>query len=151
MQVNARVDYAIRAVVEVAASGGELVRKRRLSEAQEIPERFLENILAQLVRTRILAASRGPQGGYTLERDAVDITIADIVRAVDGPLAAVRGIPPERLEYPQSSAVLRDVWVAVRSALRTVLERVTIDDLVRGELPEDVRELVSQPGAWERR
>lgn len=151
MQVNARVDYAVRAVVEIAGAHGAVMRKKELSETQAIPERFLENILAQLVRTGVLAGTRGPQGGYTLGRPADRITVADIVRAVDGPLAAVRGIPPEQLEYPESTRPIQTVWIAVRASLRAVLERVTIADLEGAALPSDITALLDQPGAWERR
>jgi Rrf2 family protein len=150
VQVNARVDYAVRAVVEVAIADG-IVRKKELSDRQDIPERFLENILAQLVRTGILVGTRGPQGGYALGRDAASVSVADIVRAIDGPLAAVRGVPPERLEYADAARPLKDVWIALRASIRAVLEETTIQDIVNGSLPSEVTSLLDQPGAWERR
>lgn len=150
MQINASVDYAMRAIVAIAASG-ELVRKRDIAQADEIPERFLENLLAQLVRSGLLSATRGPQGGYALARPAAEITVADVVRALDGPLATVRGLAPEEVEYPPQSALIRDVWIAVRASMRVVLESTTIEDLLASSLPTPVEELLDQPGAWRRR
>lgn len=151
MQVTAKVDYAVRAMVEIASSPDRLLRKRELAEAQDIPPRFLENILVQLVRAGLLAAARGAHGGYTLARPASELTVADVVRAIDGPLAAVRGAPPEQWDYPPSSAHVQEVWVALRASLRSVLEETTIDALVTGDLPEGLRALLDTPGAWERR
>lgn len=151
MQVNAKVDYAVRAVVEIASSPGRLVRKQELSDAQDIPPRFLENILVQLVRTGLLTATRGAHGGYSLARPASVTTVADIIRAIDGPLAGVRGAPPEQLEYPLSSSHVQEVWVALRASMRAVLEETTVEALVNGRLPPVTRRLLDQPGAWERR
>jgi len=150
MQVNARLDYALRAVIEVARSET-VVRKKELSERQDIPERFLEQILAQLVRSGILLGTRGPQGGYGMARPPERVAVADVVRAIDGPLAAVRGLPPEDAEYPESAAVLRDLWVALRASIRSVLEETTIADLAQGRLPEDLHDLLDAPDAWRRR
>lgn len=150
MQINASVDYAVRAVVEIASSS-DVVRKKDLVSAQDMPTRFLENILAQLVRSGILTATRGPQGGYSMARPATEVTVADIVRAVDGPLAAVRGLAPEGVTYPPNVRAVQDVWIAVRASLRTVLEGTTVDDLVAGSLPEPVTGLLKHPGARRRR
>ncbi len=150
MQVTARVDYALRAVIGIGRHGG-VMRKSELAAGEQIPSRFLEQILAELVRSGILIGSRGPSGGYQLARPASEITVADVVRAIDGPLAGVRGTPPEELDYPQPSAALRGLWVALRASMRAVLEETTIANLVDDDLPADVRDLLDQPGAWKRR
>lgn len=149
--MNARVDYAVRAVVQIASRPEAVTTKRELSETQGIPARFLENILVQLVRSAVLVASRGARGGYSLGRPPIEISVADVVRAIDGPLAGVRGAPPEQIEYPASSRHVQEIWVALRSSMRSVLEDTTIEALVSGELPPVVIELLGQPGAWERR
>lgn len=151
VQVSARVDYALRAVVQIAARANAVTTKRELADSQDIPARFLENILVQLVKSAILVASRGARGGYTLSRAPVEISVADVVRAIDGPLAGVRGAPPEQIEYPASSRHIQEIWVALRASMRSVLEDTTIDALVSGELPAVAVELLRQPGAWERR
>ncbi|MEY2848670.1 MAG: hypothetical protein RI885_1335 [Actinomycetota bacterium] len=151
MQVNAKVDYAVRAVVEIARRPETLVSKRELAEAQDIPSRFLENILIQLTRAGLLVVTRGAQGGYTLARAASETTVADVVRAIDGPLAGVRGAPPEDWRYPSGSTHIQEVWVALRASMRSVLEETTIDALISGDLPAVTRELLDRPGAWERR
>ena len=153
MQVNARVDYALRAVVQVASTAGQgsLTTKRELSTAQLIPARFLENILLQLVRSGILIATRGSQGGYSLGRAAADISVADVVRAIDGPLAGVRGAPPEQIDYPENSRHVQSIWIALRASMRSVLEETSVEALVTGDLPPVAEELLARPGAWERR
>jgi Rrf2 family protein len=151
VQVSARVDYAMRAVVQIAHRQNSVATKRELSELQDIPPRFLEKILLQLVRSNVLAVTRGSRGGYSLARDARTITVADVVRAIDGPLAGVRGAPPEQLDYPESSKQVQSIWVALRASMRSVLEDTTIDALVTGELPPAATELLRQPGAWTRR
>ncbi|WP_255461148.1 Rrf2 family transcriptional regulator [Glaciihabitans sp. INWT7] len=151
VQVSARVDYAMRAVVQIARRPDSVTTKRELSELQDIPPRFLENILLQLVRSNLLAVTRGSLGGYSLAREPASITVADVVRAIDGPLAGVRGAPPEQLEYPESSKQVQAIWVALRSSMRSVLEDTTVDALVTGDLPAAVAELLRQPGAWTRR
>ncbi|MFD1719991.1 RrF2 family transcriptional regulator [Amnibacterium endophyticum] len=150
MQVTARVDYAIRAVVQLAATGGSLSRGD-IAAAQGIPPKFLEAILLQLRQAGLLVAQRGTAGGYALARPADAITVADVVRVVDGPLAAVRGLPPEDTEYPDPAARLRDLWVALRAGMRQVLETTTIADLASGVLPEGVAALLAGDGAWVRR
>jgi Rrf2 family protein len=151
VQVNARVDYAVRAVVYIAATNGKTVKKRELADSQDIPARFLENILVQLVRTGILKVARGPLGGYTLGQPANTLSVADVVRAIDGPLAAVRGEPPEQIEYPESTRQIQAVWVALRASMRSVLEQTSIETLASGDLSSVARELLNEPGAWERR
>ena len=148
MRVSAKSDYAIRAAVELAAAGEGPVKGERLAQAQEIPSNFLENILSDLRNAGIVASRRGADGGYWLARPAAEVSLADIIRAVDGPLANVRGVRSEQVAYQGSAEKLRDVWVAVRASLRGVLENVTLADLARGELPESVRALAADPDAW---
>jgi Rrf2 family protein len=150
MRLSARVDYALRAVAELVASSGDakLVTADRLAAAQQIPPKFLESILLQLRRGGIVRAQRGPEGGYRLARPAAEISLADIIRVIDGPLANVRGQRPEELGYHGAAAALQDVWIALRANERLILEAVTIEDVVTGELPERVRDLVADPRAW---
>jgi Rrf2 family protein len=150
VRTTAKADYAVRAAVELAAAG-ELVTAEHIAQAQGIPVNFLENILRDLRRGGIVDSRRGQQGGYTLARTAAEISVADVIRAVEGPLANVRGHPPEDLEYDGSAAKLRDVWVALRASVRSVLERVTLADLARGELPPEIALLTSDADAWVRR
>jgi Rrf2 family protein len=149
VRVSAKADYALRAVIELAASGDGPVKGERIAQAQEIPLKFLENILGDLRHAGIVRSQRGVEGGYWLARPAEDITVADVVRAVEGPIANVRGLGPEQVEYAGSSVRLREVWIAVRANLRAVLEHVTIADVARGELPATVEELASNPDAWQ--
>jgi Rrf2 family protein len=148
VRVSAKADYAIRAAVELAAAGDGPVKGERLAQAQEIPSNFLENILSDLRNAGIVASRRGAEGGYWLARPAAEVSLADVIRAVDGPLANVRGVRSEQVAYQGSAEKLRDVWVAVRASLRSVLENVSLADLARGELPEGVRTLVADPDAW---
>ena len=148
MRVSAKADYAIRAAVELAAAGEGPIKGERLAQAQEIPSNFLENILSDLRNAGIVASRRGADGGYWLARPAAEISLADVIRAVDGPLANVRGVRSEQVVYQGSAEPLRDVWIAVRACLRSVLENVTLADLARGELPESVRALAADPDAW---
>lgn len=148
MRVSAKADYAIRAAVELAAAGEGPIKGERLAQAQEIPANFLENILSDLRNAGIVASRRGADGGYWLARPAGEVSLADVIRAVDGPLANVRGVRSEQVVYQGSAEKLRDVWIAVRASLRGVLENVTLADLARGELPESVRLLAADPDAW---
>jgi Rrf2 family protein len=149
MRVSAKTDYALRAAVELAAAPESApVKGERLATSQSIPLRFLENILLQLRHAGIVESRRGAEGGYRLARPAADITLADVIRAIDGPLAGVTGARPETLEFQGSSEPLRDVWVAVRASLRAVLEHVTLADVAAGELPDHVRALVDDEDAW---
>src|SRR3954468_14471359 len=141
VRVSAKADYAIRAGVELAAAGDGPTKGERIAQAQAIPPNFLENILLDLKNAGIVASRRGAEGGYWLARPAAEISLADVIRAVDGPLANVRGVRSEQVEYAGSSAMLSEVWIAVRASLRNVLERVTLADLASGELPEHVRSL----------
>jgi Rrf2 family protein len=148
VRVSAKADYAIRAAVELAASGDGPVKGERIAQAQEIPPNFLENILGDLRNAGLVASRRGADGGYWLAKSAEEVSLADVIRAVDGPLANVRGVRSDQLEYQGTAAPLRDVWIAVRASLRRVLETVTLADLARGELPENVRALAADPDAW---
>jgi Rrf2 family protein len=148
VRVSAKADYALRAVIELAATEDGPVKGERIAQAQEIPLRFLENILGDLRQAGIVRSQRGVEGGYWLARAAEDISVADVVRGVEGPIANVRGVGPELVEYAGSAARLQDVWIAVRANLRGVLEQVSIADLARGELPESVAALAADPDAW---
>src|SRR3954449_11425760 len=148
MRVSAKADYAVRAAAELAAAGEGPVKGEKLAEAQEIPLQFLEHILLELKHHGIVRARRGAKGGYWLARPAEEVTIADVVRAVEGPIADVQSTPPEAIEYRGNSEHLREVWVAVRASLRAVLEETTLADLVSGELPSVVSELAATPDAW---
>ncbi len=151
MQVSARVDYGTRALAELASRPDQLVTSEDLAELQGIPVKFLEGILTQLRRAGLVVSKRGAEGGYRLARPAAQIAVADVFRALDGPIAAVRGMPPEDMAYPGAAEHLREVWVATRAALRAVLEQVTLADVVSGDLPQATRDLLAEPGAWERR
>jgi Rrf2 family protein len=151
VRVTAKVDYALRAMVELAAAEGATVKGDRIAEAQGIPLKFLENILAELRRAGIVGSQRGADGGYRIARDPDAVTVADVVRAVEGPLADVHGTPPEDLEPPGVAAPVREVWVATRAAMRSVLEVVTVGQIARNQLPETVAALLEDPSAWARR
>ena len=149
MRVSAKADYALRATIELAAAGDGPVKGERIAQAQEIPLKFLENILGELRHAGIVRSQRGAEGGYWLARPAEEITVADVVRAVEGPIANVRGLGPESVEYAGSAAPLRDVWIAVRANLRAVLEHVTLADMAQRELPAEIDLLASDPDAWQ--
>jgi len=149
MRISAKAEYAVRAALELAAAeDGQPVKGERLAEAQEIPLQFLEHILLELKHARIVGAKRGSRGGYWLARPASEITLADVIRAVEGPLANIQDAAPEATRYPGHAERLRDVWVAVRANLRAVLEQVSLADVCQGELPEPVRQLTADPDAW---
>lgn len=149
MRVSAKADYALRATIELAAAGDGPIKGERIAQAQEIPLKFLENILGDLRHAGLVRSQRGVDGGYWLARPADEITVAAVVRAVEGPIANVRGIGPEQVSYAGSAERLRDVWIAVRANLRAVLEQVTIADLARGELPASIDALTRDPEAWQ--
>ena len=151
MRISAKADYAVRAAVELAAAGGEPVKGEKLAEAQDIPLQFLEHILLELKHARLVRARRGAKGGYWLARAPEEITLANIIRAVEGPLANIQDLAPESTEYPGHAKHLTDVWIAVRVSLRRVLEQITIADLTEGRIPEPVGELIKDPGAWDTR
>jgi Rrf2 family protein len=139
MRISAKEDYAIRAVLELALSGGRPLTREQISEAQGIPLGFLQNILVRLRQTEIVEAQRGRDGGFRLARPASEITVADVIRAVHGPLATVRGARPPAVEYNAAAEPLREVWFALRANVRAILERVTIADLAGNRLPSAVR------------
>src|SRR3954447_12339293 len=148
MRVSAKADYAIRAVAELgAAEGTGQLRADKIAEAQDIPIKFLESILLELKHAGIVRSQRGAEGGYALARPGNQISLADVIRAVDRPLANVRGDRPENVSYKGAAASLTDVWIAVRASLRSVLEHTTVADLARGELPETVTKLADDPDA----
>ena len=151
VRVTAKVDYAVRALVELAAAPTTTVKGDRLAQAQDLPVKFLENILAELRRHGIVASQRGSDGGYRFAKAPDTITVADVIRAVEGPLADVHGTPPEDLDPPGAAAPVRELWLATRVALRSVLERVTIADLAAGTLPAEITALLDVPDAWARR
>jgi Rrf2 family protein len=152
MRTTAKADYAVRAAVELAALAGEgAVKAERIAEEQSIPLNFLENILAELRRAGIVESRRGAAGGYLLAKPPEEVSLADVIRAVEGPLANVRGISPDALEYEGTAERLRDVWVALRASVRAVLEQVTVADVAKGDLPPHVAELTEAADAWLRR
>ena len=148
MRVSAKADYAIRASVELAAAGGGPLKAERIAQAQEIPIKFLENIMADLRQGGLVRSQRGSEGGYWLARPAEEINLAQVIRAVEGPLANVRGRRSEEVEFGGTAAPLREVWIAVRASLRVVLESVTLADVARGELPDAVAGLTGNADAW---
>jgi Rrf2 family protein len=147
MRLSARVDYALRAMSELAAANAPRTVEQ-LSEAQRLPNKYLEAILGELRRTGLLRSQRGPDGGYRLARPAEAISIADVIRALDGELANVRGSRPENLAYVGAAAALQEVWIALRASERAILEGVTLAHVVSGEMPKPVATLVANPSAW---
>jgi len=154
MRVSAKADYAVRAAIELAANGGDSsspLKGERIADAQGIPLKFLENILVDLRVAGLVNSRRGPDGGYWLAQPASEVSIADVIRAADGPLASVRGEKPEDLDYAGNAEALRDVWIALRASLRDVLEHVTLAEVAAGKLPKQVASLTRDPSAWQRR
>ena len=154
MDISARTDYAIRALLmlaQEAQSAGAPISVETLARRQTLPRKFLEAILRDLRRAGIVDSQRGPTGGYRLSRLAAQISLGDIFRAVDGPLAEVRGLRPHETSYAGVAEHLPVVWVAVRASLRRVLDGTTLEELLSGELPVEVRSLAQDPQAWENR
>jgi Rrf2 family protein len=151
VKVTAKADYAVRAVLELATVDDGLVKGERIARAQGIPLKFLENILIDLRHAGIVHAQRGADGGYRLARAAEEVTLGEVIRAVEGPLASVRGEPPESVTYAGAAEHLQTVWIAVRASLRSVLDDLTLAEVVAGRLPDRVRELTEAPDAWSRR
>lgn len=156
MRITAKVDYAVRACAELAAHAathGHRVPMKgdAVATAQSIPVRFLETILSELRRSGIVGSQRGSEGGYWLARPADEVTVADVIRAVEGPLADVHGAPPEEVEYAGAATELQRVWIATRVALRDVLEGTTLADIATGSLPAGVSERAARPDGWARR
>lgn len=149
MRISAKADYAVRAAVELAAATGDRpVKAERIATAQDIPLNFLENILGELRHAGIVRSHRGADGGFRLAKPPEQITIADIIRAVEGPLASVRGGPPEEATYAGASSALPRVWIAVRANLRAVVEHVTLADVASGHIPPKIDRLAEDPEAW---
>lgn len=155
MHISAKADYGMRALLELAVAFAEdpsrLVKGEKIATAQGIPVKFLEGILRQLRQSGIVASQRGADGGYRLDRDPSAVTIADIVRALDGPLAAVRGQRPEDVNYDGAAEHLREVWIALRASMRHLLENITLADVAANKLPAEVTGFLAEPGAWQRR
>ncbi|GAB3284845.1 RrF2 family transcriptional regulator [Microbacterium lacusdiani] len=151
MRISARADYAVRAVVALAQARLDgLIRAETIAADEEIPTAFLESILTQLRRAGLIESRRGAGGGFRLRRPAEEVTVADVVRAVDGPLVYVRDVRPSEMEYPQAGGrAMVELWVALRASVRNVLETTSIADLAEGRLPSVVRALVDDPSAWE--
>ena len=149
--ISAKVDYATRVLLTLAASDGKPIRGEVLATEQGLPVRFVENTLVELRRAGLVTSQRGADGGYRLGRPATEISIADVIRTLEGPLAEVHGLRPDQRSYEGAAEHLQDVWVALRASMRAVLEQVTLDHVVRGKLPARVAKLVSDPDAWEPR
>ena len=149
VRISAKEDYAIRASIELAVADGGTIKRERIAEAQGIPAPFLENILLQLKLAEIVDAQRGAEGGFRLARPASEITAADVIRAVSGPLATVRGVRPQSVQYSGSAQPLQELWIAARASLRSVLETVTLADLASGKLPPRIRKLAEATDARE--
>ena len=150
MRVTAKSDYALRALIEIARrDDGAPVSAEELGRLQDIPHGFLQAILADLRRSGYVIAQRGQSGGWRLNQDAADINIADVIRAVDGPLVSVYGLRPEAVNYNESAAVLQHVWIAARRSLRDVFEEVSIQQLAEGNLPEAVTARTGDEDAWQ--
>ncbi|MDO3647695.1 RrF2 family transcriptional regulator [Nocardia mangyaensis] len=150
MHITARVDYAVRTLLELAAADG-VVKAESIAAAAQIPPKVLESVLAELRRAELVLSRRGPDGGYRLARPAPQISVADVIRAVESPLASVRGQRPEDVRYPGAAEPLQQVWIALRVNIRAVLENVSIADIADDQLPGFIADLVSDPGAWARR
>ena len=151
MQITAKADYALRAAIELAAADTGPVKGDQIAEAQRIPIKFLENILLELKHAGLVCTQRGAAGGYWLARPANEVTLADIIRAVEGPLANIRGLSPEDVRYTGVAEPLREVWIALRASMRSVLESVTLADVLSGQLPPQVSDLTGDAEAWTRR
>lgn len=152
VRISTKADYAVRAALELAAAAdGEPVKGVHLSSSQGIPRQFLEHILLEMKHARLVQARRGARGGYWLAKPANEITVADVIRAVEGPLANIHESAPEELRYEGAAERLRDVWVAVRHNLRAVLENVTLAELAEGNLPWQIEAMLSDPQTWHKR
>jgi Rrf2 family protein len=151
VRISAKADYAVRAAAELAAAGDDLLKGEAIAGSQGIPQNFLENILADLRHAGLVKSQRGADGGYRLARPAAEVSVADVIRAVEGPLAAVRGEAPEDVTYSGAAAPLQDVWIAVRANLRAVVEHVSLADLAAGRVPGEIARLAEDPDARLRR
>jgi Rrf2 family protein len=148
VQISAKSDYAVRAMLELAAHGPDLVKAELLIAHQGLPRKFVEAILSELRRADLIRSQRGSDGGYALARPPSKISLGAIIRAVDGPLAEVRGLRPHETTYEGAAHHLPDVWVAVRASLRNVLDETTLAQVLKGTLPPHVKRMVDSPDAW---
>lgn len=149
MRVSAKSDYALRALIEMATrTDGRAVSAEEIGRLQEIPHGFLQAILADLRRASIVVAQRGQSGGWRMARPASEVSVADVIRAVDGPLVSVYGLRPEAVTYNDSAKVLQHVWIAARRSLRDVFEQVSIQQLADGKLPKSVTSRTTDEDAW---
>lgn len=148
MQVSAKVDYALRAMLQLAAAPEQRLSRDAIATAQDIPPRYLEEILGTLRQAGLVSATRGANGGFLLARPAAEITVADVSRAVDGPLTLVQGQRPEAVTYPEPGAHLRELWVGLRASMRAVMESVSLEHLLTGDLPADLRTQLDDDDAW---
>jgi Rrf2 family protein len=148
MRISAKADYAMRAMLELAAADDPPLKRDEIAQAQKIPVKFLETILGELKHAGVVSSQRGAEGGYWLARPAEEITVADVMRVVEGPLASIRESRPEDLAYEGAAESLRDVWVALRSNMREVLEGVTLADVVGQSLPGPIVKIAAKPEAW---
>jgi Rrf2 family protein len=148
MRLSARADYALRAAIEIAAISDGHVTAEQVARSQHIPVKFLETILTQLRRAGLVRSQRGPDGGFWLARPADEITLADIIRAIDGQLLGVRGERPENVGYIGVAEPLQRVWIALRASERAILEEVTLGQIVTDRLPQSINSLVGDPRAW---
>ena len=149
MRISAKEDYAVRAMLELAIAEGGPLKREQIAEAQSIPTAFLQNILVELRHAELVEAQRGREGGFRLARPAAEITVADVVRAVSGPLATVRGVRPPAIEYAPAAEPLREVWVALRANVRAILEQVSLADLAANKLPAGVKKITADPEVWQ--
>ncbi len=153
VKISARVDYGVQAVIEIAVASakGFRISAEEISKRHDIPAKFLEGILTDLRKSNLILSQRGAGGGFELALDPKSITIADLVRALDGPLAAVKGSAPESVKYKGHTAHLTDVWIATRVALRDVLENISISDVISGDYNADIMKMLKEKDAWKRR
>jgi Rrf2 family protein len=148
VHISAKADYAVRAAVELATSGDGALTADAVAARQDIPVQFLHKIFHELRRARLIVSQRGREGGQRLARPADEISVADVLRAIEGPLADVRGLPPEAIHYVGAAEPLQEVWIALRTNIRAVLEGVTLADLAHRSLPEQIATLAREPASW---
>ena len=151
MQISARAEYAVRAILALAAADPATMTAQALADAEDLPRKFLEAILADLRRAGLVRSHRGSEGGYRLGSPATELTVGAVLRAVDGPLAGVRGARPEQATYTGTAEHLQTVWVATRAAVRSVLDETSLAEVLSGDLPPHVKELVATEQAWHSR
>ena len=153
MKVSAKVDYAVQAIIEIARATEQqnVISAEAIASKHDIPEKFLEGILTSLRKAKLINSYRGPSGGYELARPAGEMNVAEIIRAIDGPLAAVRGAPPEEIKYESSVQHVADVWIATRVALREVLENITVTQIIEGKFDNLVTKKLEKKDARKRR